>query len=99
MSMNNGGGWYIPFTGFRSGENDLKSMHDHYDVYVNGDFIGQKVLVSPSEEVDDISSYLHNCHFEDFTASLDGDHYHIQADTNDTANLIKGQLEAYLNIR
>lgn len=99
MMNGNTGNWSVPFVGDWSDSQNLKSMHEHYDVYVNGDFIGEKVLVTPSEGIDDVSAYLRRCHFDDFTTDLDGDHYHIYADEPDVAESIKGQLQAYLRTR
>lgn len=97
MAVENERNWFSPIFGWQ--ENNLKTMHDHYDVYVNDDFIGEKVLVTPSESVEDIASYLRRCGFQGFDTNLDGDHYHIGAESEEVAEAIKGQLRAFLATR
>ncbi|MFD1678132.1 hypothetical protein [Alicyclobacillus fodiniaquatilis] len=80
-------------------EQNSKLAHDQYEVYVNDDFVGHKVLLTQSEEIDDVSAYLHRCDFDDFKTNLDGDHYNIFVEDTELADQIKAQLNAYLSIR
>lgn len=78
---------------------DMKLSHDTYDVYINGDFIGRKVLLSTAESVDDVSSYLTREGFNGFSASLSGDHYNLEVDSEEEADEMKNQLTVYLSLR
>ncbi|QQE80084.1 hypothetical protein [Alicyclobacillus sp. SO9] len=81
------------------GDTDMKLVHDKYDVYVNADFVGSKVLLSAAESADDISSYLTQAGFNGFSATLRGDHFHLEVDSEEKADEMKNQLNVYLNLR
>jgi hypothetical protein len=90
----------LPFL-FRNGgvsDNGSKEAHDSYNVYVNKDFVGNKVLVSQVEKIDDVSKYLLNQGFYDFKAKLEGNQYMISSEGSGT-NDMKHTLEVYLNNR
>lgn len=70
--------------------------HDSYHVYVNDDFVGDKVLIGQNEGVSDVTSYLINQGFQNFSANLDGNHFNIYSDE---ANKLKRTLSVYLNNR
>ncbi len=83
---------------------NLKLSHDRYEVYVNGDFVGHKVLLTQSESIDDVAKYLKNNGYQGFSTNLDGDHYYIDVDGRgdngaNEADQIKNQLGVYLDIR
>jgi hypothetical protein len=95
-----------PFVFNNAGDDaNLKLPHDRYDVYVNGDFVGHKVLLTQSDKIEDVASYLKRNGFGHFDSSLDGDHYNIEVhDYEDgkpdgNAARIKRQLDVYLSIR
>ena len=76
------------------GRNSLQ--HDSYHVYVNDDFVGDKILMGESEGMSDVTSYLTSQGFHNFSANLDGNHFNIYS--NDAAK-IKKTLNVYLKIR
>lgn len=84
----------VPFVGQTIDTTSSKLAHDRYDVYVNGDFVGQKTLLSPREDVTSVNEFLHTQGYNDFITHLDGDHYNIQ--TTKRENELKQALQIYL---
>ncbi|MFT9600861.1 hypothetical protein [Mesobacillus sp.] len=107
MSFNNGagnsgsgvGGGVFPAYAMnnRDQENQVKLNEDQYDVFVNGDFVGQKSLKNQGENLSDIDDFLKQQGISDFTASLDGDHYKVKTDGSDKE--IADALQVYFNNR
>lgn len=99
-SFNNGLSNFPLFNYFNSellnGTRGDSIEHDSYHVYVNNDFVGDKVLIGENEGMEDVTSYLVNQGFENFSANLDGNHFNIYS--NDTEKL-KRTLNVYLKIR
>ncbi len=73
-----------------------KNAHDSYDVYVNDEYIGKKVLVTQNEEIHDIGDFLKLQEAEVVSTELDGDHYIIKSDNPER---LKQVLETYLQNR
>ncbi|MCP8969163.1 hypothetical protein [Ectobacillus ponti] len=78
--------------------NNVKLNHDAYDVYVNADYVGKKVLLVQGEHIGDVDSFLHSRGFSGFTSRLDGDHYEIEVDP-DLQQAVRDNLHMYLDIR
>lgn len=89
---------FIPFFNIRN-ENEDIIENDSYDVYVNDDFVGRKVLYSESEDISNISDYLSSNGYGDFTYTEDGNKFIIEDFDEEEADKMKNQLETYLNIR
>jgi len=89
---------FIPFFNIRD-ENEDIIEHDSYDVYVNDDFVGRKVLYSESEDITNISDYLSSNGYGDFTYTEEGNKFIIEDYDEEEAGKMKNQLETYLNIR
>lgn len=88
-----------PFINDALDDNQTKNAHDQYDVYVNKSHVGQKVLLTQTDNVEEIKEYLEAKGFEDIKGYLDGDHYVIQSDDPAEAERIKDILSVYLGIR
>ncbi|MDT8861659.1 hypothetical protein N0O92_15685 [Alkalihalobacillus sp. MEB130] len=101
-TTNTGGGsgaQAFPLLGFfHSGADTtaIKEAHDAYDIYVNNEFVGKKVLITESESVDDVTDFLKKEGVQQISGKLEGDHYTIQADDSEH---VKQILETYLNNR
>jgi transcriptional regulator of NAD metabolism len=78
-------------------DSSTKLAHDRYEVYVNGDFVGQKCLLSTREDVTSVNEFLHAQGYNDFLSNIDGDHYHIQ--TTKKERELKQALQIYLHTR
>lgn len=93
----NGNGTF-PFFAFNSMEvADTKLNHDRYEVYVDGDFIGYKTLLTQNEDLNDIHFFLNEHGFQNFEVHEDGDHYEIQ--THASSEKLKQALQVYLQNR
>ncbi|RXT15254.1 hypothetical protein [Ammoniphilus sp. CFH 90114] len=77
----------------------LKQVHDEYDVYVNEDYVGKKILLTQNDTLQDIDHFLKQNGFGEFTADLTGDHYRIMPTNMAESNEMKEQLSIYLQIR
>ncbi|WP_018247253.1 hypothetical protein [Orenia marismortui] len=78
---------------------DLKLEHDRYHVYLNGKFVGDKVLLGESDSIFDLNNYLKRQGFNDFISDLEGDHFLIESKNSDSYTLMKRDLEGHLSIR
>ena len=78
-------------------DTSTKLSHDRYEVYVNGDFVGQKNLLSTREDVTSVNEFLHSHGYNDFLSNIDGDHYHIQTEKKERE--LKQALQIYLHSR
>lgn len=76
---------------------NVKLTEDQYEVYVNGNFVGRKTLKTQGENLNDIDDFLRIQGLKNFTTSLDGDHYNIQA--SDMDGDITDALSVYFNNR
>lgn len=75
-----------------------KIAHDIYKVFVNNDYVGDKVLLAQNEHVEGIEKYLKNKGFENFSTKLTGNEYAIKPSEGDFHNM-KNTLEVYLQTR
>ncbi|MFC0560959.1 hypothetical protein [Halalkalibacter alkalisediminis] len=91
---NANGGSSFPFFGLSNFDSKtLKETHDTYDIYVNNEFVGKKILLTQSENVNDVIGFLKKQGIQDVTATVNGDHYVIQSDDLEH---VKQVLERYL---
>jgi hypothetical protein len=91
------GGGFNPFINHPNDDNNLKLSADQYGVYVNGDFVGSKTLHNQNDTLSDIDDFLRMQGFTEFSASVEGDHYEIQA--NGQVDDIANALSVYFNNR
>lgn len=82
----------------REQNNGTKIGHDSYRVYVNKDYVGDKVLVAQNEKIDDVEKYLKNIGFTNFSTKLDGNSYMINSEGSETGDMIS-TLNVYLRNR
>ncbi|WP_223703003.1 hypothetical protein [Sutcliffiella deserti] len=92
-------GTFIGLASFvdKSIDTSSKLAHDRYEVYVNGDFVGQKTLLTTREDVTSVNEFLHAQGYNDFKTNLDGDHYNIEATKKERE--LKHALQIYLHSR
>ncbi|WP_404331651.1 hypothetical protein [Mesobacillus maritimus] len=82
--------------GYGSDTGQVKSAHDEIDVYVNDEFIGKKMLLTQTEDANDIGDFLKLQGVENVTTEINGDHYVIKSDNPER---LKQVLEVYLQNR
>ncbi|MFB3164249.1 hypothetical protein ABLO26_23105 [Neobacillus sp. 179-J 1A1 HS] len=75
----------------------VKLNEDTYEVFVNGSFVGRKTLKNQGEDLSDIDDFLRNQGLNDFSTSVDGDHYMIKV-RNQEENF-SNALSVYFNNR
>lgn len=78
---------------------DIKLNHDRYDVYVNGEFVGHKVLLTQSEDITDVNDFLKVQGFKGFEGRLNGDHYDLQVQDGQSSQDMREALQIYLQSR
>jgi hypothetical protein len=98
-SNSNSGGPFIPMLGLGDNDFAVKQAHDQYDVYVNGELVGHKVLLNETDHVDDVADFLTSRGIHDFTTNLEGDHYNVKVDDGGLEQDVKNNLTVYLDIR
>lgn len=95
---NNLGG--IPFyTGIEYDKGEGMINHDSYEVYVNGEYVGNKSLITQGEEISDIDKHLQLEGFNTFDEKIMGNHVEISTNNLEEARRIKQNLNVYLRIR
>ncbi len=87
---------FPPFPDLRKESDILKEGHEAYDVYVNEEFVGKKVLLTQSEEIDDIVDFLKTQGVKNVSTNLEGDHFVINSEEPEN---LKQILKTYLQIR
>jgi hypothetical protein len=98
IDRNNNGNNMFPFFNVNpNADSNVKLNEDQYEVYVNGNFIGHKTLKTQGENLSDIDDFLLNQGFNNFSTSVDGDHYTIHVDHQDGD--ISNALSVYFNNR
>ncbi|UOE92039.1 MULTISPECIES: hypothetical protein [Bacillaceae] len=95
------GNIFLPLFGVlrTEGTDIVKEAHEAYDIYVNGDFVGKKVLLTQTENIDDTLDFLKKQGISDVTAHLKGDHYIIETKDENELNHLKDALSTYLHNR
>ncbi|SNX52709.1 hypothetical protein [Thermoanaerobacterium sp. RBIITD] len=77
----------------------LKVPQDALNVYVNGDIIGDKVLVTQGDDgLNAVKTYLESNGFSNFEYKIDGNSIYINVN-DDISQDIKNHLRVYLNVR
>lgn len=87
---------FPPIKPFDSETTSVKNAHDTYDVYVNEEYIGKKILLTQTEDIEDIRDYLKVQGVENVATNLEGDHYVIETSE---ADRVKKIIEVYLQNR
>ncbi|NLM12827.1 MAG: hypothetical protein GX209_03655 [Epulopiscium sp.] len=80
-----------------SAMNDVKMSSDVYEVFVNHDKVGEKVLLTQAEKPEDIHELLKDYGFYDFKLNVVGNS--IEIETNEQPQKMKEILSSYLAIR
>lgn len=78
----------------------LKTAHDRQNVYVNGDYIGDKISLAQNDGgLQAIEGYLESRGFRGYTLTQEGDQIHINVEDEEEGENIKNHLEVYTKIR
>jgi hypothetical protein len=97
LPVNNSPHGNFPFLVNMDENSDVKLTEDTYEVYVNNQLVGHKTLKTQGEQLSDIDDFLRQQNINEFSTSLDGDHYKIQTEGHDQD--ISDALSIYFNNR
>lgn len=78
-------------------DNNLKLAQDTYEVFVNGDKVGNKVLLTQADDTNDLNSYLKDNEFQNYEYKIVNGH--IEIETDDDSHKMKEILSSYLQLR
>ncbi len=97
-------GWYQGFGLYPGTYNmmfhyDGKQNREAYDVYVDNEYVGKKVMANEYEHIADIEDFLRGRGLQNFSTNLEGDHYEINVYNDDERSMIKENLKKYFNNR
>lgn len=96
----NGSSGSMPFFASIDDEkSESRIDHDSYEVYVNGDYVGNKSLMVQGEEISDIDKHLQLEGFKTFNEEVMGNHVDINTNDLEEARRIKQNLNVFLRIR
>lgn len=92
--------WNFPiiWNAFNRDNYSSKSSHDFYNVYVNKDYVGKKVLVTEGEKPEDIKSFLKVQGFTEFSSELIGNEFNITCSEN-VKKHVKEAVNVYIHNR
>ncbi len=102
MNMINGGSHFFlyPFNLNPDDDNDSKIGNDRYHVYVNGDYVGDKLSIAQGDGGwQSIESYLKGRNFNGCRVTKDGDHIYVDVQDEEIAEDIRNHLSIYTQIR
>lgn len=104
MNMMNGGNGPFMFPFFTNQNDDDvnggKVPHDSYRVYVNGDYIGNKISVSQGDgDWKAIGDYLEGRNFKDYEVSSEGNEVYVEVENKEEMMAIRNHLEVYTQLR
>lgn len=101
-NYNNGfnGFWNFPVLWNKFGGDDYssKTAHDFYDIYVNKDYVGKKVLAAEGERIEDIKSFLKTQGFTEFSSELIGNEFSITC-SEAAKKHVKEAVDVYIHNR
>lgn len=101
--MNNEGGTFFLPVFVNDNDDRLeggKVSHDYYNVYVNEDYVGDKISVAQGDgEWQAIEDYLKLNNFHNYTITQEGNQVYIDVDDEEESEAIRDHLEVYTQIR
>lgn len=101
-NINGGGNGFFPWFFDRTENNNqsAKISHDVYHVYVNGDYVGDKISLTQGDggwqAIDD---YLKSRDFENYEVIQDGDRIYVEVRDETQIDNIRNHLKVYTEIR
>lgn len=90
---------YPPIAFHINDKNNSKIQHDSYEVYVDGEYIGEKILFAQNEKPEDIPAYLTKEGYKDFQFQIEGSKIFINTINRKISEEMRNHLEVYLNIK
>lgn len=82
------------------GEDDSTNLvEDRYQVFVEGQYVGDKTLYTQAEDTNDVADFLKKEGFENAEIELDGDHIIVHSENHQEAMKMRQVLEVFLKNR
>lgn len=101
--MNSGNGFFfLPLAMLRNleGEEGGKIGHDRENVYVNGDYVGDRISLNQNDDgLKAIEDYLKSRNFQGYRVTQEGDRIYIDVEDEKEGEAIKNHLGIYTKIR
>ncbi|WP_058486185.1 hypothetical protein [Defluviitalea phaphyphila] len=92
------GSGYIPdIIALKNDEDNIGLLKDIYQVFVNGDKVGEKILLTQTDKPEDLEKYIKDQGFKNFKVDITGGHINIEA--KEDSKKMKEILSTYLSIR
>ncbi|NLI59941.1 MAG: hypothetical protein GX375_00735 [Clostridiales bacterium] len=89
-----------PFIPIRDDYDQSKVADDRYHVFVNGDYVGDKLSIAQGDGGwKSIEDYLKGREFTDYRVTKDGDHIYVDVQDEGNAEQIRNHLSVYTQIR
>ncbi len=101
-NINGGGNIFFPwfFGGVREDERSAKIFHDIYHVYVNGDYVGDRISLAQGDggwqAIDD---YLKSRGFQNYEIMREGNRVYVEVLDEAQIDSIRNHLRVYTEIR
>ncbi|HZJ82201.1 MAG TPA: hypothetical protein VFD57_00180 [Clostridia bacterium] len=103
MNIINGGNGPFVFPTLVNQDNDVdggKMPHDSYSVYVNGDYVGDKLSVAQGDGGwKAIENYLKGRDFKGYEVSLEGNQIYVKVEDEEEMGAIRNHLKVYTQLR
>lgn len=94
------GFFMYPFLPNQNNDNGGKIAHDIYQVYVNGDYVGDKLSITQGDGGwRAIEDYLQSRDFRGFQLTRDGNRIYVDVQDEEEAKAIRNHLAVYTQIR
>lgn len=97
--LNNNIGSPILFYVWGDREQGSKLNQDRYEVFVDGEYVGDKVLYAQNEDESSVADFLEKQGYDQVKVEKDGDHIIVHSHDHDEAAKMRHALEVYLNNR
>ncbi|MFY9177460.1 MAG: hypothetical protein WBI74_10750 [Caldicoprobacterales bacterium] len=89
-----------PFLSNLQDDDGNKMAHDSYQVYVNGDYVGDKLSITQGDGGwKAIESYLKGRNFDGYRVTRDGNRIYVDVQDEEEAEAIRNHLTVYTQIR
>ncbi|WP_416147835.1 hypothetical protein ACM26V_16535 [Salipaludibacillus sp. HK11] len=82
-----------------SNAGNAKLNEDRYEMFVNGEFVGEHTLFAEKEEATDISDFLDKQGFHDVQMDVEGDHILIHCANESEANDVESAVKVFIHNR
>ncbi|WP_280771062.1 hypothetical protein [Salipaludibacillus daqingensis] len=80
-------------------EGDAKMNEDRYEMFVNGEYVGENTLYTDQEDATDILDFLDKQGFHDVQMDVEGDHIMIHCSDKSEAERVEAAIRVFAKNR